>query len=117
EMSAPEKERIGDLRSLIAQIPPRAAVAASEALVPHVSNRPIARTMRQGSYEAEYLLLWKQEVRAGEQATRLVADLGKPPEQAFGIISEKGQFQLWKRGAAQTNNVKALHELGHFRDY
>lgn len=114
EMTDAERERLEELRGLIAKIPPRASLVASESLVPHVSNRPEARTVRQGIPDVEYLLLSVNETRGGEQAERLLRDLGTWPDQRFGMIEKTQRFQLWKRGAPTAQNISALHLMGHY---
>ena len=44
------------LYSLIALVPPRAKISSSEMLVPHVSSRPDSYTLRQGIFDADWLL-------------------------------------------------------------
>ena len=44
------------LRALIAQVPKDARIVASETIVPHVSNRRYAYTLRIGIFDADYLL-------------------------------------------------------------
>src|SRR5690606_9676713 len=53
-------DRYNALRSLIALIPPEAKVAGTERLLPHVSNRPNAYSVRgAGIGDAEYILFEK----------------------------------------------------------
>jgi hypothetical protein len=49
-----DNERHRQAYALLAAIPPDAAVVASERLVPHVSSRAFAYTLRLGTYDAEY---------------------------------------------------------------
>jgi uncharacterized membrane protein len=89
-----EREAMKQVRDLIAQIPPRAKVVASERLVPHVSNRPDAYTLRVGLYDAEYLLLDTRGVGNEERAfARKAFDAEK-----FGVVEIRGPFVLAKRG-------------------
>jgi uncharacterized membrane protein len=116
EITDAEKARLAELRSLIAKIPPRATLTATEAVVPHVSNRPDAHTLRQGIGNVEYLLLWKQELYGGEQPNHLIAELGTWPDQRYGLIEQTPNFLLFRRGAPTTDNVRALKPMGHYKD-
>lgn len=55
--TTPQKQELYQaLRKVLTKLPPNAKVTASEMLVPHVSNRRYAYTMRTGIHDAEYLL-------------------------------------------------------------
>jgi uncharacterized membrane protein len=92
--------------ALIAQVPPRAKIVASEMIVPHVSSRPDAYTLRGGIYDAEYLLF---EFASGGDERLRVLDVLR--DQSFGIVDVRGQFVLAKRGHSTTRNAEVLSQL------
>lgn len=112
EMSEYEVGRYEELRELLKLVPPEASVTATESVVPHLSNRRDAHTVRQGLGDFEYLVLWHHELRGGQQLDNFVKGLGKFGAQRYGVIAQGKEFQVWKRGAPQTDNRKALRALG-----
>jgi uncharacterized membrane protein len=104
--TAEDLARRADLASLIAEIPPDAKVAASEHVVPHVSGRECAYTLRFGLYDAEYLLI-QRPIRSDESqvATPVLRD------GSFGVVSERGRFVLARRGAPVEGNGEVLQRL------
>ncbi len=116
EISEEERNRYKELRAVIAKIPPKARLTATEAVVPHVSNRRDAYTLRQGLGKPDYFILWKLEARGGEQARHLLAGLGPLETQKYGVVEITENFMVWKRGAPRDRNLMALQSLGHLRD-
>lgn len=104
--SAKEAKDYKALYSLIAKVPPRAKIAATELLVPHVSSRPDAYTLRVGVFDAEYLL-FPRDVRSDEWANM------RPGLQSgeYGIIAEAKPFYLAKRGAPPDRNKAVLKQI------
>jgi len=104
-----EQERYEELLGLAHQIPQTASLWATESIVPHVSTRRTIRTLRQAGPATDYILVWKNEVRGGEQATtfqRAVAT-GR-----YGVVAKTKNFQLWRLGADTEDNRDALRALG-----
>jgi len=62
-------------------VPPRAKIVASENIVPHVSNRPDAYTLRMGLFDADYLLF--EAPRGGEEGTYVKDALAGQ----FGVVT------------------------------
>jgi uncharacterized membrane protein len=108
---AEDVKRRADLQVLLAMVPPDAKIVAAENVVPQVSNRPDAYTLRTGLYDAEYLLfsvpVWSLEREYVLQALQ---------PGAFGIIKESGNFILAKRGHPSDRNVAMLARLGSRAD-
>jgi uncharacterized membrane protein len=104
-----ELERYEELVRLVKTIPPNATVSATESVVPHVSTRRIIRTMRQGAADSEYLLIWKDEVRGGEQAATFQKAL---QDGRWGVVTVTKNFQLWKMGADTSSNRSAARSVG-----
>jgi uncharacterized membrane protein len=104
-----DRRRREELKALIAMIPPRAKVVGSETVVPHVSGRPDAYTLRLGTYDAEYLLFSLEAAAAGEPE-RVVEALRSG---AFGIVRTGSRFALARRGHETTGNGPLLARLAN----
>jgi uncharacterized membrane protein len=95
--------RRASLDALLAQIPPDARVTASEHLVPHVSGRENAYTLRFGLYDADYMLLLLP-LRGDEREPT-----GKALREAgFGVVDDRGELVLAKRGEGTEKNASVL---------
>lgn len=92
---------------LIRQVPPRAKIVASEPLVPHVSSRPDAYTLRLGLYDAEWLLF---SVPIGGDERRHALDAFR--NENFGVVDDRGEFVLARRGHDRTKNAAVLSRIG-----
>jgi len=95
--------RRASLVALLAEIPPDARVSASEHLVPHVSGREDAYTLRFGVYDADYVLL-QLPLRGDERGTTGLALQGG----AFGVVDDRGDLVLAKRGEPTERNASVL---------
>jgi uncharacterized membrane protein len=117
DWNAEDEERYAGLQALIAQIPPDAKVVSSEYVVPHVSNRADAYTLRLGLYDAEYLLF--QLDPRYENGTALPRSFGrfeaKYARQAlradFGVVDRRGAYVLAQRGHSMQGNGDVLSLL------
>jgi uncharacterized membrane protein len=98
-------KRYNDLKALIAMVPPDAKITSSEFVVPHVSSRADAYTLRNGIYDAEYLL-FEEPLRDDEKG--FVRDALKG---AFGVVAVRGPFVLAKRGHDTAENAPFLKKL------
>jgi uncharacterized membrane protein len=101
-----ERNRYKDVYEMIAKVPPMAKIASTEMVVAHVSSRPDAYTMRTGIYDAEYLLF--PLTPRGEEAKHIVEALKSG---TFGVLAEKGEFVLVKRGLPTDKNEALLKKL------
>jgi uncharacterized membrane protein len=95
--------RRGELAELIAKLPPDARVVASESLVPHVSGRREAYTLRFGTWDAEYLLI---DVPLGGDERNNAYPLLRRGE--FGVVADLGDLALAKRGYPTDGNDRLL---------
>jgi uncharacterized membrane protein len=95
--------RRAELAALIAQIPPDARVSASERLLPHVSGREDAYTMRFGLYDADYLLF--QMPMRNDERDRVLPVLS---DGTFGVVSDRTDMVLARRGEPTTGNAAVL---------
>lgn len=95
------------MRRLRQLIPSDAKVASTERLLPHVSNRPDAYTIRSvGISDAEYILFPKRI--SGKDVQRIVPMLER---KVFGVLAEDGPYVLAKRGHDTAQNAKLLKTL------
>jgi len=99
------REDYKNLNSLIAKVPPLAKITSSELVVPHVSSRPDSYTLRQGIYDAEYLLF---QLPARDDERRLAQQALRGD---FGVVATAGPFVLAKRGYSKKDNPGILHKL------
>jgi uncharacterized membrane protein len=104
-MSKQDHEKYRELQSLIRKVPPRAKIVASELVVPHVSNRPAAYTLRIGMFDADYLL-FQLPARSDERSKA-----SKALREDFGVIDVAGPFVLAKRGHPKTRNEAVVRQL------
>jgi uncharacterized membrane protein len=106
--------RYADLRALIAEVPKDAKIVASEYLVPHVSNRADAYTLRLGLYDAEYLLF--QIDPRYQEGTSLPRSFGRRElqhvrqalSQDFGVVDRRNAYVLARRGYSKEANAEVL---------
>ncbi len=101
-MTDADRKRYADLMSLVAMVPPRAKITSAEYVVPHVSSRPDSYTLRNGIFDAEYLI-YEVPVRDDERGFVREALKGK-----FGVIDSKGPFVLARRGHDRAKNAEFL---------
>lgn len=97
-----DKKNLRDLYELIAAIPKKASVAATEHEAPHVSNREDCFTMRFGYDDADYLLVNLSEGRSGpshEEISRAIKT-GK-----YGFWGQRGNYVLWGKGVPTDKNA------------
>jgi uncharacterized membrane protein len=106
-LTAEDHTRHAQVQELIALVPPRAKIVASEFLVPQVSGRPDAYTLRMSIYDAEYLLF--ESPPGGEERQHVIEALH---DGAFGVVEVKGPFVLAKRGHPTTRNAEVLAGFG-----
>ena len=100
-------KRSKDVYELIKMVPPRAKIVASEQLVPHVSNRPDAYTLRNGIADADWLLF--EAPKSGEEGAAIRSALANG---TFGIVSYKEPFVLAKRGYSTALNDGLRAKVG-----
>jgi uncharacterized membrane protein len=100
-------ERYEHLISLRTLIPPEAKVAGTERVLPHVSNRPDAYTIRSaGIRDAEYILFPVQV--GGVDVKRIHPVL---VDGSFGVVDVAGEFVLAKRGHSAERNAEVLKRI------
>jgi len=98
-----DHEKHRQVYSLLGLLPGDAKVVASEMLVPHVSNRKNAYTLRTGVYDADYALF--ETPTRGDEGRNLRPFLEKGD---FGVVDVQGHYVLAKRGAKTKRNEEIL---------
>ncbi len=100
-------ERYDQLISLRGLIPPEAKVAGTERVLPHLSNRPDAYTIRTvGIRDAEYILFPVHI--GGVDVDRIHPQLTTG---SFGVVAVAGEFALAKRGHSTERNAEVLERI------
>jgi hypothetical protein len=88
-------------------LPEDATVAASESVAPHVSNRAVAYTLREGVRDAEYLVFGLVPEAPGEHAiVRALLVSGR-----FGVVASNPFYALLRRGAPTALNARLVERL------
>ena len=104
-MTEEDRERYRQLRALSDQIPPLAKLAGSQYTLPQVCDRPDAYYLRNGYFDAEYLLFelppQHNEVASLRQALRA----------EFGVVEQQGPFVLARRGQPTEANAAVLAQV------
>jgi hypothetical protein len=103
--TAEDKKRYTNVRKLVAMVPPLAKVTSSEYIVPHISQRPDSYTLRNGLFDAEYLMF---EVPVRDDERGFVKDALKS---SFGVVAVAEPFVLAKRGHDKAENQQVLKKL------
>ncbi len=104
-------ERRASLRRLLDKIPKDAKVVASENIVPQISNRPDAYTLRTGTFDAQYLIF--HHPASGNERRNVEKLLGPG---TFGVVEQSGSFVLARRGHATANNARYVRRTGGVHD-
>jgi uncharacterized membrane protein len=107
EMSADERQRYADLKTIAARIPPRASLAASEPEVPHLSNRPNMYTLKIGVGNADYVLVYRRRlVNEARQHLQEALDTTQ-----YDLFASQGDYLLFRRGPTSKAGREALRSL------
>jgi uncharacterized membrane protein len=99
-------ERRKNVRALLAMVPKKAKICAVETVVPQVSNRAFAYTLRMGVADADYVLF--NVSLGGDEKSRLMEVL---PDGTFGVVAEQGEYVLIQRGHPTDRNQHVLERL------
>ncbi len=102
-----DRTRHDDLYSLIAKIPQDASVAASESIVAHISSRKNAYSLRVAFNDADYVLA--RMPSGGEDRGHLLDALRT---RHYGVLAQKGEFVLFKRGLPPDTAQVFIRQLG-----
>jgi uncharacterized membrane protein len=98
------------LQKLLRHLPPRASIAATDNLLPQVSNRPATYTLHYAVYDAEYLLFWTSRTRNwAPEVERILPELTAG---SFGVVAVEEPFVLARRGEPPVLNNQFLERWG-----
>jgi uncharacterized membrane protein len=100
-------ERYENLMSLLPLVPPEAKIAGTERVLPHVSNRPDAYTIRTAGIRDAELILFPFNV-SGVESKRIYPVMENG---TFGVVEVAGEFILAKRGHPTVRNPEVLKRL------
>jgi len=103
-----DRERRRTLYELLAMVPRNAKIVSSENVVPQVANRAFAYTLRMGVADADYLLF--SVPPGGDERAKVIEVL---PPGRFGVVAERGQYVLARRGYPTDLNAGVLKRLGN----
>jgi hypothetical protein len=96
QLSLDERARHASLRRVMAALPRKASVVASDAVVPHVSSRPHTFFIEHlGTQDAEFLVVDRRDLGRGKtrEFTRQALT------GAYGALTVDGEFVIARRGA------------------
>jgi uncharacterized membrane protein len=94
------------LYELLALVPATAKIVSSENIVPQISNRAFSYTLRMGIHDADYLLF---SIPPGGDERKNALEALQPG--TFGVVAERGQFVLAKRGHPTDLNAGVLSRI------
>jgi hypothetical protein len=98
------------LARIVRSIPPRAKVSGCDNLVPHVSNRPVAYTLRFDVFDADYILFFSDigRIDGGERGKVTTALTSGD----FGVVEVIEPFAVARRGYTTALNDRVLSMWG-----
>lgn len=105
-MTPAEKKRYETMKRMVKLIPREASVSASEMEVPHVAVRLDTYTLKDGAFDADYLLIRGSGGVSRQVLNELLAD-GK-----YGLVTKGDDLYLFKRGLESPQTADALNALG-----
>jgi uncharacterized membrane protein len=108
QLSPAEERRYQDMMALARRIPPKASVAATETVLPHVSNRLNAYTLKLTAEEADYILVYRHHL--DNENKKSVKDAMKA--HAYGLLEKRGDFFLFAKDVKTPDLEKVLRPLG-----
>ncbi|NNE19609.1 MAG: hypothetical protein HKN10_14140 [Myxococcales bacterium] len=107
DRTAKDVEQYEQLIALRDLIPPEAKIAGTERVLPHVSNRPDAYTVRSaGIQDAEYILFPFHIGGVDVERIRPVL-----VDESFGVVDVSGKFVLARRGHSTERNEEVLKRV------
>jgi uncharacterized membrane protein len=107
-LSPSEEKRYADMVALARRIPPDVSVAATETVIPHVSSRLDAYTLKITAGAADYLLLYRHHLDS-DTKQRIKEALKAHP---YGLVDKRGDFYLFAKDAQSKETERSLKALG-----
>lgn len=105
-MTPAEKKRYETLKRMAKMIPQSASVSATENEVPHVAVRLDTYTLKDGAFDADYLLIRAGGGVSGATLNELLA------HNKYGLVTKGDDLYLFKRGHQSAETAAALSALG-----
>jgi uncharacterized membrane protein len=105
-MTPAEKKRYETLKRMVKMIPQSASVSATENEVPHVAVRLDTYTLKDGAFDADYLLIRAGGGVSGATLNELLAG------NRYGLVTQGDGLYLFKRGHESPETAAALSALG-----
>jgi uncharacterized membrane protein len=110
--SRADAQQLADLKALARMIPPNAVVSAGEYEGPHIANRPLLYTVKNGIYNnAEYVVFGLRSLQWGGREAIVSALVSGQ----FGVIARRGDLVLLRRGAPRGKNTALVTWLWQHR--
>jgi len=110
EMSDSDHKRYDQLKELLAMIPPSASVAATENETPHISTRKDAYPLRiEPPQHPDYVLINPSHI--GDLSRSAVDKLFANPYE-YGLLAQRGDLYLFKRGYQSPQTAAARRAIG-----
>jgi uncharacterized membrane protein len=103
-----EEQRYRDLVSITKRIPAKVSVAATETVIPHVSSRLDAYTLKLTAHEADYILVYRHHL--DNDTKRRVKDALKA--HPYGLVATQGDFTLLAKDQQSPETEHTLKKLG-----
>ncbi|HET8939593.1 MAG TPA: DUF2079 domain-containing protein [Polyangiales bacterium] len=103
-----EEKRYQDMTALARRIPPNASAAATETVIPHISNRLDAYTLKITAGQADYLLLYRHHLDS-DTKRRVREALNAHP---YGLVEKRGDFYLFAKDVQSKQTESSLKSLG-----
>lgn len=107
ERSERDIKRYENLMSLVPLVPPEAKIAGTEKVLPHVSNRPDAYTIRTAGIRDAEFILFPFNI-SGTESKRIYPVV---EDGTFGVVEVAGEFILAKRGYPSVRNPEVVKRL------
>lgn len=105
--AAPDLERRRLREEVLRALPQDAKLAASESVAPHVSNRAVAYTLREGVRDAEYVVFgWVPEAPGEHAIVRQLLVSGR-----FGVVASNPFYAVLRRGGPTALNARLAERL------
>lgn len=104
-----DKAKHEALYALLPQLPPLAKVAASENVVPQLSQRPDAYTLRIGLFDADWILFSTVSWNVAQENPIVIEVLRNG---SFGVVDIRSPFALLKKGYDSSRNKDLLSLMG-----
>ncbi len=108
-MTAAEKKTYEGVVRLVSLVPRAASVAATDALVPHISARTTCYTLRDHHGDSDYLLVNSSTLGYGNTKKNLEDAVRRNP---YGLFGREGDVYLLKKNHSSPEDAATFSRLG-----